>query len=164
MPRSRRQPPCYPLSKGIGGGSAAVIHGSDRDVPLWSTSLESPKATRCSARSKGYQFRANSFPQLTHGQGLTTRLAGFDRFPDLQSLQAAYIECDMQNTRQVELTTYAKGDKHEEDLNYRSRQGLWTRGRYATCGEGIRCNRHSRDLGPGPDLETPGGRARCPPL
>jgi hypothetical protein len=30
----------------IGGDSVAVIQGSDGDVPSWSTSLESPKATR----------------------------------------------------------------------------------------------------------------------
>jgi hypothetical protein len=53
------------LLKGIGGGSAAVIQGSDRDVPLWSTSLESPKATRCSARSKGYHFPCKQFSSAT---------------------------------------------------------------------------------------------------
>src|SRR5215470_6736540 len=69
--RSRREPPYCRWSKETGGDSAAVIQGSDRDVPLWSTSLESPKATRRSA--KGYQalatllrkvLRTSSAPQL----------------------------------------------------------------------------------------------------
>src|SRR5277367_4939484 len=40
---SQPQPPCCRWPKEIGGDSAAVIQGSDRDVPWWSTSLESPK-------------------------------------------------------------------------------------------------------------------------
>ena len=58
-----RQPPYCRWSKEIGGDSAAVIQRSDCDVPLWSTSLESPKARRCSASSHGYHFRTNGFPQ-----------------------------------------------------------------------------------------------------
>src|SRR5215467_13440877 len=43
--RSHLQPPYRRWSKEIGGDSAAVIHGSDRDVPLWSSSRGSSKAT-----------------------------------------------------------------------------------------------------------------------
>jgi hypothetical protein len=52
--RSHRLPPCCRWSKEIGGDSAAVIQGSDRNVPSWFISLENPKAPRC-AESKGYR-------------------------------------------------------------------------------------------------------------
>src|ERR1700719_4703769 len=59
--RSQRQPSCYRLLEGIAGGLAAVFQGSDRDVPLGSTSLETRKAKCCLARSKGYHFPCKPF-------------------------------------------------------------------------------------------------------
>jgi hypothetical protein len=48
----------HPVAKEIGGDSAAVIQAR---YPLSSTSLESPKTTRCSARSKGYHSPCKQF-------------------------------------------------------------------------------------------------------
>src|SRR5215469_15261057 len=67
------------------------------------------------------------------------------------------------STPPVAIQNDANGDNHEKGLDYRSGHGLWTRGRNATCGERIRRNRHSRDLGPGPDLKTSSSLARYIP-
>jgi hypothetical protein len=45
-------------TKEIGGDSAEGIQGGDCDVPLRSASLESLKATLCTASSEGYHFRS----------------------------------------------------------------------------------------------------------
>src|SRR6266576_1288695 len=63
--RSHRQPPYCRWSKEIGGDSAAVIQGSECDVPLECTSLEGNKSDALFSRFQRLSLSAQKFSSAT---------------------------------------------------------------------------------------------------